>query len=133
MSHAVQAADIRATALDEEDLTIGADDAADLRLEHTLMRPVHARVTSESGRYYIKPEVPDAAVWLNSQPISPSSATQLHPGDRIALGAKGEAGLTLKVKQLHVSQRAAGLLSATRKGEAQRYEVTFPHMPAGQH
>jgi predicted component of type VI protein secretion system len=126
-------ADIHATALDNDDLTLGSSDSSDLQVAHDSVQSCHARVKYDSGRYYIVPESPQARVWLNGNQVATSPAQQLHPGDEVILGSKDGDGLTFKVKQLHRSQREYGLLSATPRGAAQRYSVNFPHLPAGHH
>lgn len=85
----------------------------------------HATFHIRDAEYFVVDQAGSSGTWLNGKKVTCGAQVQLHPGDMLGLGdAKGE-GRMYKVKQMHVSQRDAGLLSANNDGTPRRYKVSW--------
>ena len=109
----------------EDDVRIGSGAAADVRVDDIGLCAHHACVLIQDGKYYLVDRDSEKGTWLNGKRLRSGEKVQLHPGDFLAFGGLGAAGRTFKVKQMHLSQRAQGLLASNEDGSARRYKVSY--------
>jgi pSer/pThr/pTyr-binding forkhead associated (FHA) protein len=115
----------------EENVAVGRHASCDVHADAPGVHDTHATFHIDEHKYYVVDKSSDLGTWLNGKKIAANRKVQLHPGDTLAFGGQSGEGRTFKVKQMHVSQRDAGLLSCNNDGTPRRYRVSYRDERAG--
>ncbi len=73
---------------EQEQLSIGSSESADIKLDDPSIAPLQAKIFAEKGKWYLEAEESEEGTFVDQRELQPGQRVELHPGNQLSFGFK---------------------------------------------